>query len=330
MKIIGLEEHFWTPELLQALTSLPPEQQDDILKAAFPPEMKNQLLDLGEGRLRQMDLIGLDMMVLSVSSPGAQGLPPAQAVELSRQANDRLAAAVKAHPDRLAGFATLPTPDPAAAVRELERAVQELGFPGALINGRTGDKYLDHPDFRPLLAKAAELNVPIYLHPQIAPKPVRALYYDGFDPQLDVAFASSGWGWHLDAGIGALRLILAGVFDELPNLQFILGHWGEMVTFYLDRADDMTRLLAKAGRQKSVAEYFRQNFYLTGSGIFVTPYLQRAIEVMGADRVMFSSDYPFRYFPDGTARSFLEQAPLSFEDKAKIGHLNAERLLKLK
>ncbi|AMJ66028.1 amidohydrolase family protein [Hymenobacter sp. PAMC 26628] len=329
MKIIGLEEHFWTPELADALTSLPPEQQDDVLKG-YPQDFKDKLADLGEGRLRHMDLIGLDMMVLSVSSPGAQGLPPAQAVALARQANDRLAAAVKAHPDRFAGFATLPTPDPAAAVRELERAVQELGFKGALINGRTGDKYLDHPDFRPLLAKAAELDVPIYLHPQIAPKPVRALYYDGFDPELSIAFASSGWGWHLDAGIGALRLILSGVFDELPSLQFILGHWGEMVTFYLDRANDMSARLAQAGRKKSVAEYFRQNFYLTSSGLFVTPYLQRALNVMGADRVMFSSDYPFRYFPDGTARSFLEQAPISFDDKAKIGHLNAERLLKLK
>ena len=330
MKIIGLEEHFWTPELTAALRSLPPEQQDDSLNISSDgPGVQGLIMDLGEGRLRQMDLIGLDMMVLSVSAPGAQALPAAQAVPLARQANDRLAAAIKAHPDRLAGWATLPTPDPAAAVQELRRAVQELDLKGAMLNGRTGEKYLDHPDFRPLLAEAAALGVPLYLHPQIAPKPVRALYYDGFNPELSINLATAGWGWHLDAGVGALRLILSGVFDELPSLQIVLGHWGEMVTFYLERATTAMPP-ALTGLKKTVGEYFRQNFYVTGSGIYVTPYLLRAVEVMGADRVMYASDYPYIYFPDGTARNFLEQAPLSFDDRAKIAHLNAERLLKLK
>ena len=330
MKVIGLEEHFITPELAQVTSGLPPEQVGSLFQLFKGGPVQDRLLDLGDDRLRQMDLIGLDVMVLSVSAPGVELLAPAPAVALARQANDRMAAAVRAHPDRYAAWAAVPTPDPAAAVQELQRAVQELGCRGALINGRTADnKYLDHPDFRPLLAMAAQLGVPIYLHPQVPPAAVRAVYYDGFGPELSSAFSGGGWGWHLDAGIGALRLILSGVFDELPTLQIVLGHWGEMVTFYLERANNLTPFMAQKGLKKSLAEYFRQNFYVTGSGINTTAYLRRAVEVMGADRVMVSTDYPYQYAPDGAARHFLEQAPLSFDEKEKIAHLNVERLLKL-
>jgi len=328
MRFIGLEEHFITPEIQQASERLPPDQRDDILmQLRQSPELMARLQDLGEGRLRQMDGMGLDLMVVSATSPATQILAPREAVALARQANDRLAAAVRAHPTRLAGFATLPTPAPAAAAQELRRAVRELGFKGALIHGRTGDKYLDHPDFRPLLAQAAALDVPIYLHPQIVPRAVRTLYYDGFDEKLSLAFATSGWGWHADAGVGALRLILAGVFDELPTLQIIIGHWGELVTFFLDRANILSEQAKHL--KKPVADYFRQNFYLTPSGIFSPAYLQSAVAVMGADRVLFSTDYPYLYQPGSAGRDFLASAALSLEDKHKIAHGNAERLLKL-
>ncbi len=323
MKIIGLEEHFHTPELMAALR----RANDDTMLLFQDKESRNRLLDLGEGRLRQMDLIGLDRMVLSVTTPATQALPPAEAVPLARQANDRLAAAVRAHPDRFSGFATLPTPDPAAAVRELRRSVQELGFVGAMLHGRTGERYLDHLDFRPLLAEAAALGVPLYLHPQMPPRSVREVYYEGFGEKLDNVFAAGGWGWHIDAGIGALRLIVAGVFDEYPDLQLILGHWGETVTFFLERANLLTSQLP-AGR-KSVADCFRQHFYVAGSGIYHLPYLLSAIEIMGIDRVMYATDYPFVYHPDGLARHFLETAPLSETDRTKIAHGNAERLLRL-
>lgn len=327
MKIIGLEEHFQTPEILAALGRLGPAAHDDSLLLFQDKDSQARLLDLGEGRLREMDRIGLDRMVLSVTTPATQALPPAEAVPLARQANDRLAAAIRAHPDRFSGFATLPTPDPAAAVQELRRCVQELGFCGAMLHGRTGDKYLDHPDFRPLLAEAAALGVPLYLHPQMPPRAVRAVYYEGFDAALNNVFAAGGWGWHIDAGIGALRLIVAGVFDAYPGLQLILGHWGETVAFFLERANQITPQLP-AGR-KSVADCFRQHFYVTGSGIYHLPYLLSAIEIMGIDRIMYSTDYPFVYHPDGLTRHFLETAPLSAADKAKIAHGNAERLLRL-
>lgn len=329
MRIIGLEEHFCTLEVAEALRALPPEQGDNALILHSPEFISNALADgLGEKRLKAMDAAGVDMMVLSLTSPATQALTPEQAVPLARQANDFLAAAVKAHPDRIAGWATLPTPDPAMAVQELERSVQELGFVGACIHGRTGDDYLDHERFHPILAKAAELNVPIYLHPQIPPQAVRQHLYDGFDQKLSTTFATSGWGWHADAGVGALRLILAGVFDDYPNLQFVMGHWGETVLFFLDRITDMSKMATHLKRP--IDEYFRQHFYVGGAGIYSTPYLLRAIEVMGIDRIVSSSDYPYRYFPDGRTRAFIEEAPISWEDKHKIAHGNAEKLLRLK
>lgn len=192
---------------------------------------------------------------------------------------------------------------------------------------RSGDKYLDHPDYRPLLQKAADLGYPIYIHPQIAPRAVRALYYDGFSEKVNIGFASAGLGWHIEAGITALRLIMAGVFDEIPSLQIILGHWGETITFYLKRIDKMSMFAENLKRP--VADYFRHNFYVTGSGIYHTPYLLECIRVMGVDRVMYSSDYPFEYGGGGIGRKFLEEAPLSYDDKLKIAHINADRLLKL-
>ena len=326
MRFIGLEEHFRTPEITAALGRLGPHQRDDSMHVLENAEKKAKLEDLGDERLRQMDLIGLDMMVLSVTTPSTQALPPEEAVRLSQQANDRLAATIKAHPDRYSGFATLPTPDPTAALEELERSVKELGLKGAMIHSRTGDRYLDKEEFRPILGKAAELGVPIYLHPEIAPRAVRALYYDGFSDDLSVGFACGGWGWHADTAVASLRLILSGVFDEFPSLNVILGHWGEMLTFYLDRAASLGRWTPNL--KKSVPDYFRHNFYVTGSGIYSTPYLLRAIEVMGADRVMYSTDYPFQFHPL-MGRTFLENAPIAYEDKHKIAHQNAETLLKL-
>ena len=328
MQTIGLEEHFWTEALADAQANVSADRKDDNTPAFQEPEIAGRLQDLGHGRLREMDRIGIDRMVLSTAAPGVQNLPAEVAVPLARQTNDALAAAVRAHPDRLSGFAMLPTPDPDAAVQELTRCIQELGMPGAMINGRTGDDYLDHPKFRSVLGAAEQMGVPIYLHPQIAPRAVRNVYYDGFGDKLDTVFASPGWGWHMDAGIGALRLILAGVFDEFPSLQIILGHWGEMVTFYLDRTETLSKVATHLKRP--VPDYFRHNFYVTGSGMYTTPHLQRCVEVLGPDRVMCSSDYPFRYFPDGLAKAFLEEAPLPLEVKHKIAHGNAEKLLKLK
>ena len=329
MKIIGLEEHCWTPELEEALMQVQGKYRDDSVAFFKTKEVETRLSNLSDGRLKDMDTIGLDRMVLSVTTPGTQILPPQQAMPLAKGANDAMAAAVKAHPDRFSAFATLPMSDPQSAVSELQRCIEELGFCGAMIHGRTFDKYLDHEDFFPVLQMAEKLNVPIYIHPQIAPKEVRAVYYDGLDEAVSIDFATGGMGWHYEAGVTAVRMILSGVFDRLPCLQIILGHWGEMVAFYVERIDIMSRSTSKK-LKKTVGNYFRDNFYITGSGIFSTAYLQRSIEIVGIDRVMYSTDYPFQFSADGMARTFLEEAPLSVDHKHKIAHANAEHLLKLK
>lgn len=324
---IGLEEHAWIPTLRDALVNAPATTRDDSLAMFNRGERLTRLLDLGDQRIRHMDNAGIDVQVLSITTPGTQSLPPSDAIRLARDANDQLAAAVAAHPDRLAAFATLPTPDPAAAARELERAITDLGFSGAMLFPRTGDRYLDHQSYRPIFEAAAALGVPLYLHPQITPRSVRDAYYSGFSDDIDVILATGGWGWHADAGLSALRLILAGTFDRHPSLQLILGHWGEMLVFFLERVDVLSNFASHL--QRRVADYITNNLYVTPSGIFSHRMLEHALAAVGADRVMFSTDYPFQFAPDGRARAFLDSAPISPADKAKIGHQNVRRVLRL-
>ena len=327
MKIIALEEHFWTPAIGEANAALSPDRQDASLSLARD-QVNAMLLDLGESRLRAMDAAGVDVAVLSVTTPATQSLPGPEAVRLAREANDTLARAVAAHPDRYLGFATLPTPDPREAAREFERCVRELGFRGAMVNGRTGEKYLDHADFLPLLEVAAGLEVPVYLHPQTPPAAVRQAYYTGFGESVDEVFATFGWGWHIETAINALRLILSGVFDRLPTLQIVLGHWGELIPFYLERLEIFA--LAKPRLERPVPEYFRRHFHVTSGGILSVPMLLHAVAVLGTGRILSAMDYPFVPAAAGAARTFLENAPISPADREKIAHGNAETLLRIR
>jgi predicted TIM-barrel fold metal-dependent hydrolase len=175
----------------------------------------------------------------------------------------------------------------------------------------------------PIFEAASSLRIPLFIHSQIPQKAVRDIYYSGFGEQVDLAFATFGLGWHYESGIQFLRLILAGVFDRFPDLQIILGHWGEVVLFYTGRLSALNRV---AKLQRSVVDYMRQNLYVTPSGMFCQSYLQRSIEAGGIDRILFSTDYPYQYRPEGGARSFLGEASLSDESKRKIAHLNWEGL----
>jgi uncharacterized protein len=265
--------------------------------------------------------------VISHTQSMMQGAQPAsESVRLTTQANDQLAAAVAAHPMRFAGLAALPMSDPAAAVEELERGVSGLGFKGALINGTTSGKFLDDPAFLPILERAAALDVPIYVHPGLPPTPVWESYYSGFGTAVDLALATTGWGWHSEVGIHALRLILSGVFDRLPDLRIIIGHMGEMLPFMLARIQSVITPVARHLRHP-VPEYFLRNFYITTSGFFTDPPLLLTLQIMGADRIIFSVDYP--YSTNRQGRVFLDNAAISPADKEKISHLNVERLLKL-
>ncbi len=325
LRLITLEEHYRAPMLKAAV------QADGGQRAGHPPadspraKRLLKLDDLGTERLADMDAGGIDLQVLSHGTPATEPFSAQQAVPLAVAANDHVARAVAAHPDRFAAFATLPMADPAAAARELERTVTALGFRGAMINGHTQGRWLDDPSFRPIFETAQRLEVPIYLHPAEPPDAVRSAYYSGLPPQAAQMLATSGWGWHAEAAVHALRLVIAGVFDEFPALQVILGHMGEALPFMLARSSKI--LTPAAGLAKPLEDYFAENFHYTTSGMFSYPPLLCLLLVVGSDRVMFSVDYP--YSDNDVGRDFMLGAPISGSDRDKIAHGNAERLLRL-
>lgn len=330
-RVIAIEEHAWTPGLRSALLEL---GGDETISNWSNKETTNrQLLDVGEERLARMDAMGVDFQVLSITAPGTQQLPPALAVPLAREANDFLADAVRRRPDRFAAFATLPTPAPEAAAEELRRCVSELKFVGAMLFPRTGPNYLDHSSFRPIFEVAAELNVPLYIHPGLPLTAVRDACYSGFSSATNLMLATGGWGWHAEAGLAALRLILAGTFDRHPNLQLILGHMGEMLISFADRADALTKT---THLERSVLDCITGNIHATPGGVFSHRMLRQNLDVLGPDRIMFAVDDPYKgtlgqqgkaAFERGFCRDFIETAPISAEEKSKLAHLNAERLL---
>jgi predicted TIM-barrel fold metal-dependent hydrolase len=321
MRLIAIEEHFLTREVRQAWAVAP--GPEDPSCAFHGGGLGARLEDLGEMRLRLMDETGVDVQVLSLTTPGLHNLESGPSIALAHRTNDLVAEAVAHTPERFQGFAALPTAAPLEAARELERSVRELGLKGAMLCGRTREKNLDHPDFWPIFECAAGLGVPLFIHPQIPQQAVRDAYYSGFGAEVDLAFAGPGLGWHYEAGLQFVRLVLAGVFDRFPDLQIILGHWGEVILFYLERLS----VLDRTGRlARPFADYARENLYVTASGMFSETYLQRCVEIVGIDRILFSTDYPYQYRPGRDARRFLERAPLDTVGKAKLAHVNWERL----
>ena len=322
LRVITLEEHFHAPMIPDAAIT---RRFGEPPPGSRMARVFAKLNDLGEQRLADMDAGGVDVQVISHRAAVIDRLGNDRAVTLAREANDHLAGAIAAHPDRLAGFALLPTIEPRAAALELERAVSELHFKGALINGPTQGRFLDDRFFWPIFDAAMRLEVPIYLHPSEPPVAVREAYYDGLEPRVAQALATSAWGWHVDTGLHALRLVAGGVFEQFPSLQIIIGHMGEGLPFMLARAS--RELRSFAGLSRPLEEYMAENFHITTSGLFTYPPLLCLLETIGADRVMFSVDYPFSDIAEG--REFIAGAPISTIDREKIAHANAERLLGL-
>jgi uncharacterized protein len=263
--------------------------------------------------------------VLSLQYPGTEQLEAADAIVMAREANDFLGEAVKKHPARFAGLATLPTAAPDKAAEELERRVRQQGFKGAIINGHNRGRYLDDKFYWPILERAEALAVPIYLHPTIPPKAVVEASYGGFAPQVSWMFSGAGWGWHIETAIHTIRLILGGVFDRFPKLQVVVGHLGEGLPFMLPRLDNMS--MDVTGLKQPISAYLRVNVHYTFSGFnFPATFLDLLLEV-GVSRIMFSVDYPYGSMQK--ARAFLEQIPVSAADRDRIAHGNAEKLFGL-
>jgi uncharacterized protein len=324
MRTITVEEHFVSPGFLDSAGWR--LKEGFLRNGSRGVRIIEQLTEVGDKRVAEMDAAGIDMQVLSLNAPGTEQLEAADQIPLARGANDFLHGVIKSHPARFAGFAVLPVAAPDKAAAEFERAVRQLGFKGALINGHTRGRYLDDKFFWPVFESAVSLDVPIYLHPTVPPKPVVDASYGGFAPAVTAMLAGSGWGWHIETAIHLIRIILGGVFDRFPKLQIVVGHLGEGLPFMLPRLDrnmatDLTKL------ERPFAGYLRQNVHYTFGGFnFPATFLDLLLEV-GVERIMFSVDYP--YGSMAGARAFLEQLPVTAADRERIAHGNAEKLLHL-
>lgn len=322
---IATEEAFLTRDVLNAAIPLIGQTPDADL-AMYRMHLDNgpftqRLMDLDEERLRIMDANGIDMQVLALASPGVQVFDPATASALATAANDELVAAIARHPTRFAGLAAIAPHDPAGAVREIERAATKLDLRGVIINSHTHGEYLDLPKFRPVLEAAAAFDMPIYLHPR-APSPQML-------PVFQVGLELAIWGYQVEASLHAMRLIISGVFDQIPNLRFVLGHGGEGIPFWLDRIDVRygAGVIKRNKLERKPSDYFKDNFTITTSGLNWTPALKFCIDVLGADRIMFAVDYPFEDTEFMVGR--MDSAEISDDDKAAIYHRTAQRVFRL-
>ncbi|WP_158787821.1 amidohydrolase family protein [Granulicella sp. L46] len=324
MKTIALEEHFVTADFLKA-TGAYGHSVPEPMRA-----IRDKLLDLGDARIAAMDDGGITLQVLSLAAMGIDDLAPANQTAVFHDVNDELAAAVQAHLDRFAAFATPALKEPAAAVKELERCIRDLGFKGLYVNGTTEGKFLDAPEFFPLLEAAEALNVPLYLDPAPPPAVVQSAYYSDLPGDTGMLLSIAGWGWHAELGLHLLRLIVSGVFDRLPNLQVIVGHMGEGVPYALARSNGILSAAAK-NLKRSVTETILAQVHITTSGYFTRPPFDCARQVLGLDHLMYSVDYPFS--PNTRGRDFLatlqSEPALSTAEMEALTHGNAKRLLRL-
>ena len=320
---IALEEHFAIDETLNDSAGF---LGDDVW-----PELSARLVDIHGKRLRLMDKHGIEMTILSLNAPAVQAIPdPGRADEIARRANDFIAEQVQKQPDRFQAFAALPMQDPDLASRELQRCVNDLGFKGGLVNGfsQIGEPdtavYYDLPQYRPFWGVVESLDVPFYLHPR-NPLPSMSQIYEGHAWLLGPT-----WAFAQETAVHALRLMGSGLFDAHPDLTIILGHMGEGLPFSMWRIDNRnawTKVPPRYPAKRKIGEYFRENFYLTTSGNFHLPTLVDTMMEIGADRILFSTDWPFENIDH--AANWFDGAAISEADRQKIGRLNAARLFKL-
>ena len=315
MKKIALEEHFMSPGLEEywrpTMSLVPPE----VFKPIYA-----RLTSFGDLRLGELDAAGIAKSVLGVAGPGVQIEPDAaRATYKAAESNDFLAAEIQKRPDRYDGFAHIALQDPKAAAAELERCVK-MGFKGAMINGQTLGHYLDERRFDPFWAKAEELDAPIYLHPA---DPARM--YDGYGDYKVLMRAT--WGWGVETGTHALRIVFGGVFERFPKATLILGHCGESLPFMLWRFDSRAKALYGVKMKKDVSQFIIDNIAVTISGMYSREPVDCSIAALGRSRVMFSADYPFESIKD--AAGFMDDVEMAGDLREDVAWRNAARLLKI-
>lgn len=324
MATIDLENHFAATDWLAAV------RRNDIQTPAWAISMFDpaspvsaKLTDLGEGRIKLMDEAGIDVAVLSLSAPGIEQFEPRAATKMAKEANDELAAAIGKHQDRFLGFAALSARDTDAAVSEFERCVKELGFVGWNTHSNFGDSYLDEKRYWPLLAKAEELAVPIYIHPDLPIIPQFRVY--GF------GLAGPSYGYGAETALAMMRLVIGGVFDVFPKLKIILGHYGEGLPFMMDRVnrpylqghvrpDPAVAPLLK----RTPAEYLRDNMVVTTSGNYSPEAFVCTKNALGFSRMTLGSDYPYESMR--VCMDFLEAQSMSPSEAQELYETTASSL----
>jgi predicted TIM-barrel fold metal-dependent hydrolase len=326
---VDLESHFATEAWIEALRDNTGYPRLENGGERLSPEVwssmakKAELLDLGKGRIGYMDAAGIDRAYLSLTSPGVEQFDPAVGVKVAENSNDLLAEAIARYPDRFGGFAALAPKDVDHAVRELERCVSDLGFRGWNTHSNFGDSYLDDPRYRPILAKAAELGVPIYLHPAIPMIPELRAF--GF------VLAGPSFGFGVEVAFVFMRMIVRGVFDELPDLKIIMGHYGEALPFLVNRVDCAYRQGKGApnpefgpGSKKWAGEYLKKNLWVTTSGNYYPAAHFCSRDGLGMEKILLGSDFPYENMAACT--DFIDSLDLPEDEKCKIYEANAGAL----
>ena len=330
MRVVALEEHFTVPALAKTidLSAIAARGHYKGRKVAPGKTSPLELLsDIDDKRIKSMDAAGITYTILSNSGAGPDLVPGPEGVTLAQKTNDYLADIMVKHPKRFGGFATLPMASPDACAAELKRAVKDHKMVGAMIHGTTQGRFLDHPSYDALLAAAVELDVPVYIHPNVPSPEIQKAYYSDLPEGTDRVVGTAGWGWHSEVAIHVLRMVFAGTFDKHPKLKIVIGHMGEMLPMMLARLDEVSA--ADVGHLKRLpSKTIVDQVWITTSGVFSQPPFIAALQTFGIDRIMFSVDYPFA--PDARGRDFLNEVALAPADMAKLCHGNADALLKLK
>lgn len=332
LRKIAVEEAFIIPELAELLRNFADSPALSLDKAFYGPlysgrlrlnhrPVLEDLLDIENERLAEMDRLGVDMHVLSLTSPGVQMLDADTACEISEIINDRLADIVGRRPTRFAALAAFAPQAPKRAAREIERAIGTLGLNGLIVNSHTNNEYLDDPKFYPILEAAEALDATIYIHPR-APSDLMA------GAMRSYGIESAMWGYGVEVGTHVVRLMASGVLDRFPKLKICIGHMGEAIPFWLWRINHINAKGQRAGlcpkTRLSMEEYFLRNFYITTSGMEDPLALDYSVRKLGADRVLWAIDYP--YETSEPATKFIDDAPLDPEVKKKVAYKNAEAL----
>ncbi len=335
---IATEEAFAPPDLFNMYRKLLADGKADTGFASLwgfhfssqAPRVQHILKynqDLDKLRIQHMDEAGIDMQVLSLTSPGVQAFDAETAVDYAITANDYLAEAIKKHPTRFVGLTAIAPQNPAAAAKEIERGATKLGLRGIIVNSHTHGEYLSDPKYWDIFAAAEAFDMPIYLHPSSPPPKM-------IEPFMEVGLDGAVYGFGVETGLSALRIMTSGVFDKFPKVQMILGHMGEALPYWAYRLDYMHRATVAANRYESLkptkrkpSEYLRENFYVTNSGVAWELAIKFAQDFMGVDRVMYAMDYPYQHVVDEVIA--LDNMLMNAEDKKRFFQTNAERVFKI-